>query len=167
MSDILAEHPFDLFIKLLRPSTFSYQEENSIITAIQSVTIQTYFIGENALPKNLYLLRYSLPHYRALYCAAFIHHLQLQHPISTFGIEKVFVSVKTLPSIQKMLVSPADFSTHPVGRTLWHFGKNHSSLEFLSLNRMPNLWEINLSLLVLKGYIMADYGRRSELRYIY
>ena len=41
--------------------------------------------------KNQYLLRYSLPHYRALYCAAFIRHLQSQHPVSTFGIEKVWV----------------------------------------------------------------------------
>ena len=31
------------------------------------------------------------------------------------GIEKVFGSMKTLPVIQKKLVSPADFSTHPVG----------------------------------------------------
>ena len=37
---ILAEPPFDWFINLLRPSTFSYQKENSIITAVQSVTIQ-------------------------------------------------------------------------------------------------------------------------------
>ena len=56
MSDILAESPFDWFINLLRLSTFSYQEENSIITAIQSVTIQTYFIDENVLRKNQYLL---------------------------------------------------------------------------------------------------------------
>ena len=49
MSDILAEPSFDWFINLLRPSTFSYQEENSIITVIQSVAIQTYFIDENAL----------------------------------------------------------------------------------------------------------------------
>ena len=83
MSDILAESPFDWFINLLRLSTFSYQEENSIITAIQSVTIQTYFIDENVLRKNQYLLRYSLPHYRALYCVAFIRHLQSQHPVST------------------------------------------------------------------------------------
>ena len=88
MSDILAEPPFDRFINLLSRSTFSYQEAKSIITAIQSVTIQTYFIDENALRKNQYLLRYSLPHYRALYCAAFIRHLQSQHLVSTFGIEK-------------------------------------------------------------------------------
>ena len=56
MSDNLAEPPFDWFINLVRPSTFSYQEEKSIITAIQSVTIQTYFIDENALRKNQYLL---------------------------------------------------------------------------------------------------------------
>ena len=74
MSDILAEPRFDWFINLLRASTFSYKEEKSIITAIQSVTIQTYFIDENALRKNQYLLRYSLPHYGALYCTAFIHH---------------------------------------------------------------------------------------------
>ena len=47
---------------------------------------QTYFTDENALRKNQYLLRYSLPHYRALYCAAFIRHLQSQHPVSTFEI---------------------------------------------------------------------------------
>ena len=58
---------FDKFINLLRPSTFRYQEENSIITAIQSVTIQTYFIDEKALRKNQYLLRYSLPHYCAIH----------------------------------------------------------------------------------------------------
>ena len=52
MSDILAEPLFDWFINLLRRSTFSYQEENLIITAIQSVTIQTYFIDENALRKK-------------------------------------------------------------------------------------------------------------------
>ena len=66
MSDILAEPWFDWFINLLRPSTFSYQEENSIITVTQSVTIQTYFIDENVPRKNQYLLGYSLPHYHAL-----------------------------------------------------------------------------------------------------
>ena len=45
-------------------------------------------------------------------------HMQSQHPVSIFGIEKVFGSMKTIPAIQKMLVSP-DFSTHPVGRELW------------------------------------------------
>ena len=119
MSDILAEPLFDWFINLLRPSTFSYKEEKSIITAIQSITIQTYFIDENALrKKNQYLLRNSLPHYRALYCAAFVCHLQSQYPVSTFGIEKVFGWMKTLCVIQKMLVSPADFSTRPVERAL-------------------------------------------------
>ena len=82
--------------------------------------------------KNQYLLRYSLPHYCALYCAAFIQHLQWQYPVSTFGIEKVFVSMKRLPAIQKMLVSPADFSTRPVGRVLWEeslvLSKIHSSI---------------------------------------
>ena len=51
MSDILAEPLFDWFINLLRTSTFSYKKENPIITAIQSVTIQTYFIDENAVRK--------------------------------------------------------------------------------------------------------------------
>ena len=71
--------------------------------------------------KYQYLLRvrYSLPHYLALYCAAFIRHLQSQHPVSTFGIEKVCGSMKTLSAIQKMLVSPADFSTRPKGQALW------------------------------------------------
>ena len=52
MSDILAEPPFDWLINLLHPSTLSYQEENSIITAIQSITIQTYFIDDNVLGKK-------------------------------------------------------------------------------------------------------------------
>ena len=88
MSDILAEPPFDWLINLLWPSTFSYQEENSIITTIQSVTIQTYFIDEKALQKiNIYFEQSTtLPH--IIYCAAFICHLQSQHPVSTFGIEK-------------------------------------------------------------------------------
>ena len=132
MSDILAEPLFDWFLNLLRPSTFSYKEEKSIVTAIESVTLQTYFIDENVLRKNQYLLRYSLPHYRALYCAAFIRHLQSQHLVSTFGIEKVFGSMKTLPAIQKVLVSPADISTRPVGRALWEeslvLSKIHSSI---------------------------------------
>ena len=34
-----------------------------------------------------------------------------------------FVSIKTLPAIQKMLVLPKDFSTPPVGQALW---KNYS-----------------------------------------
>ena len=94
ISDILAEPLFDWFINLSR-STFSYKEEKSIITGIQSVTLQTYFIDENVLRKNQYLLRYSLPHYRALYCATFIRHLRSQHLVSPFGIEKVFGSMKT------------------------------------------------------------------------
>ena len=52
MSDILAEPLFEWSINLLRSSTFFYKEEKSIITAIQSVTIQTYFIDENALRKK-------------------------------------------------------------------------------------------------------------------
>ena len=80
MSDILEETPFDWFINLLRPSPFSYQEENSIITAIQSVTIQTYFIDENALRKNQYLLDtvyHTTAHYTAqlLFCNHFIRFL--------------------------------------------------------------------------------------------
>ena len=91
--DILAE---------LRPSRRKFNNYSDTVC-------QTYFIDENALRKNQYLLRYSLPHYRALYCAAFIRHLQSQHPVSTFGIETVCGSMKTLSAIQKMLVSPADF----------------------------------------------------------
>ena len=101
MSDISAEPRFDWFINLLQPSTFSYKEENSIITVIQSVTIQTYFIDENALQKKINI--YFDTVYRASYCAAFI--LQSLHQVSTFGIEKVCGSMKTLPVIQKMLVS--------------------------------------------------------------
>ena len=48
-SDILAEALFDWFINLIRPSAFIYKEEKSIITAIQSVTIQTYFIDEKSI----------------------------------------------------------------------------------------------------------------------
>ena len=69
--------------------------------------------------KNQYLFRYSLAHYGPLYCAAFISHLQSLHPVSTFGIEKVCGSMKTLSAIQKMLVSPAEISTRPEGRVLW------------------------------------------------
>ena len=87
------------------------------ITAIQSV--KPISLMKMRSEKNQYLLRYSLPHYRALYCAAFIRHLQSQHPVSTFGIEKVCGSMKTLSVIPKMLVSPADFSTRPEGRALW------------------------------------------------
>ena len=101
--DILAE---------LRPSRRKFNNYSDTVC-------QTYFIGENALRKNQYLLRYSLPHYCALYCAAFFRHLQSQRPVSTFGIEKVCGSMKTLSAIQKMLFSPADFSTRPEGRVLW------------------------------------------------
>ena len=93
------------------------------------------------LRKNQYLLRYSLPHYSALYCAASIRHLQSQHPVSTFGIEKVFGSMKTLPAIRKMLVSLADFSTRPVGRVLWEeslvLSKIHSSIRADEWNFCP------------------------------
>ena len=68
MSDILAEPPLDWFINLLLPSTFSYQEVKSMITAIQSVTIQTYFIDENALQKdNIYFdtVYHTTAHYTA------------------------------------------------------------------------------------------------------
>ena len=101
--DILAE---------LRPSRRKFNNYSDTVC-------QTYFIDENALRKNQYLLRYSLPHYRALNCAAFIRHLQSQHPVSTFRIEIVCGSMKTLSAIQKMLVLPADFSTRPEGRALW------------------------------------------------
>ena len=77
----IAEPPFDWFLNVLRPSPFSYQEEKSIITAIQSVTIQTYFIDENALRRkiNIYFdtVYYTTAHYTA----------QLYSPfaITTFG----------------------------------------------------------------------------------
>ena len=106
--DILAE---------LRPSRRKFNNYSDTVC-------QTYFIDENALRKNQYLLRYSLLHYCALYCAAFIRHLQSQHPVSTFEIEKQCGSMKTLSAIQKMLVSSADFSTRPERR---RFGKYHSS----------------------------------------
>ena len=101
--DILAE---------LRPSRRKFNSYSDTVC-------QTYFIDETALRKNQYLLRYSLPHYRTFNCAAFIRHLQSQHSVSTFGIEKVCGSMKMLSAIQKMLVSPADFSTRPEGRALW------------------------------------------------
>ena len=61
---LMKTKPFDWFINLLRLSTFSYQEEKSMITAIQSVTIQTYFIDENALQKSIFTSMQSttLPH---------------------------------------------------------------------------------------------------------
>ena len=123
--DILAE---------LRPSRRKFN--------IYSDTVcQTYFIDENKLRKNHNLLQYSLPHYRALYCAAIIRHLQSQHPVSTFGIEKACGSMKTLSAIQKMLVSPADFSTRPEGRALWEeslvLSKIHSSIRADEWNFCP------------------------------
>ena len=83
--------------------------------------IKTYAqkMQDAQVTKSLYILRHPLPHYSALHCAAFIHHLQLQHPVSTFGIEKILGSMKSLLAIQKMLVSPADFSTCPVGWAFW------------------------------------------------
>ena len=65
---LMKTKPFDWFINLLHSSTFSYQEEKSIITAIQSVTIQTYFIDENALQKNnIYFdtVNHTTAHYTA------------------------------------------------------------------------------------------------------
>ena len=72
--------------------------------------------------KNQYLLGYSLPHYRPVHCAAFICHLLSQHQVSTFGIEK-------------LLVSPADFSTRPVGRALWEESIG-AKLSYLSLGQV-------------------------------
>ena len=70
MSDILAEPLLDWFINLLRLSTFSYKEEKSIITAIQSVTIQTYFIDENALrKKSIFTLIQSTTLPRIILCS--------------------------------------------------------------------------------------------------
>ena len=70
---------FDWFINLLRPSTYSYKEENSIITAIQSVTIQTYFIDANALPKiNIYI---DTVHYTAQLLFAICNH-NIRFPLS-------------------------------------------------------------------------------------
>ena len=60
---------------------------------IQSVTIQTYFIDENALRKNQYLLRYSLPHYRALLRSAMagrLYKLQSKHT-SNSGFDQTFM----------------------------------------------------------------------------
>ena len=141
MSDILAEPPFDWFLNLLRPSTFSYQEEKSIITAIQSVTIQTYFIDENALQKKSIFTSIQSTTLPRIILRSFIRHLQSQHPVSTFGIEKVFGSMKTFPAIQQMLVSPADFSTCPVGPALWEeslvLPKIHSSIRADEWNFCP------------------------------
>ena len=84
MSDILAEPPFDWFLNLLCPSTFSYQGEKSIITAIQSVTIQTYFIDENALQKKSIFTSIQSTTLPRIIPRSFIRHLQSQHPVSTF-----------------------------------------------------------------------------------
>ena len=126
---------------IMQSRQHSVLKRRSIITAIQSVTIQTYFIDVNALRKKQYLLRYSLPHYRTLHSPAFIRRLQSQHPVSTLVIEKVFGLKKTLSTIQKMLVSPADFSTRPVGRALWGeslvLSKVHSSIRAHKWNFRP------------------------------
>ena len=67
---------------------------------------------------NIYFdtVYHTTAHYTA---QLFFRHLQSQRPVSTFGIEKVCGSMKTLSAIQKMLFSPADFSTCPEGRALW------------------------------------------------
>ena len=78
MSDILAEPPFDWFINLLRPSTFSYQEENSIITAIQSVK-PISLMKMRSEKINIYFdtVYHTTGHYTAqlLFCNHFIRFL--------------------------------------------------------------------------------------------
>ena len=53
----------------------------------------------------------------------------------------MFGSMKTLPAIQKMLVSPSDLSTRPVGRALWEeslaLSKIHSSIRADEWNFCP------------------------------
>ena len=117
MSDSLAEPLFYWFINLLRPSTFSYKEEKSIITAIQSVTIQIYFIDENALRKKSVFTSLQSTTLPRIILRSFYSQFAIQQPVSTFGIEKVFGLMKTLPAIQKMLASAADFHTGQCKRT--------------------------------------------------
>ena len=77
MSDILAEPLFDWLINLLRPSTFSYKEEKSIITAIQSVTIQTYSLMKMRSEKiNIYFdtVYHTTGHYTAQLLLAICNH---------------------------------------------------------------------------------------------
>ena len=47
-------NPFDMFTNQFRQSTFSYQAENSIFTAIQSVSLQTYFIEKICTKKSIF-----------------------------------------------------------------------------------------------------------------
>ena len=49
----------------------------------------------------------------------FIRHLQSEYLASTFGIEKVFGSMNTLPAFQNMLVSPTEFTPRPIGQAHW------------------------------------------------
>ena len=66
MSDILAEPLFDWFINILRLSTFSCKEKK-----INNYSLSLYkpiSFMKMSSEKNQYLLRYSLPHYPALYC---------------------------------------------------------------------------------------------------
>ena len=132
MSDILAEPLFGWSINLLRLSTFSYQEENSIITAIQSVAIQTYFTDENALRKISIFTSLQSTTLPCIILCSFYSPFAIKYPVSTLGIEKAFGSMKTLPAIQKMLVSPADFSTRPVAVILFGILGSYLSL---------NIWE--------------------------
>ena len=76
MSDILAEPLFDWVINLLRPSTFIYQEENSIITAIQSVTIQTSLMKMCSEKINIYFdtVYHTTAHYIAQLLFAICNH---------------------------------------------------------------------------------------------
>ena len=69
---------------------------------------------------------------RIILCS-FYSPFAIKYPVSTLGIEKAFGPMKTLPAIQKMLVSPADFSTRLVAVILFGILGSYLSL---------NIWEI-------------------------
>ena len=67
---------------------------------------------------NIYFdtVYHTTAHYTAQHLFAICNH-NIRFLLSE--LQKVFGWMKTLPAIQKMLISPVDFSTPPVGRALW------------------------------------------------
>ena len=141
MSDILAEPLLDWFINLLRLSTFSYKEEKSIITAIQSVTIQTYFIDENVLRKK----SISTSIQSTTLLRIILRSFHLPFAITTSGFyfrnrKGIWLDVNASCHSENASF-PAAFSTRPVGRALWEeslvLSKIHLSIRADEWNFCP------------------------------
>ena len=108
---------FRFFCKRYFSRIYDRQEENSIITAIQSVK-PISLMKMRSEKINIYLdtVYHTTAHYTAQLLFAICKH---NNRFLLSELKKVCGSMKTLSAIQKMLVSPADFSTRPEGRALW------------------------------------------------